>query len=260
MQHNRTLAKLSQGTPVFGCFLRYQDAGLAELLALQGLDFIVFDGEHGALTPPACEQLVRAVQLHDVTPLVRVEENRAASILRYLDAGALGCHVPGVESREDALRAVRAVKFRPQGDRGLSASRASGYGARDGYPAYIAEANRETQVVVHIESAAGVAAVEEIAAVQGIDVLLFGSLDLSHDLGCPGEFEHPSVLASAERVRSAAASAGKSLGVVVKDAHGAQEWIERGARYVLATFESFVQASVKSHLSKALRETQEAAW
>jgi len=251
MRPNLTREKLTQGQPVLGCFLRYPDAGLAELLALRGLDFVVFDGEHGTLTPRACEHLARAVELHGATPAVRVEENHAASLLRYLDAGALICHVPGVESRADATRAVRAVKFRPQGDRGLSASRASGFGARDGYPAYIAAANRETQVVAHIESAAGVAAAEEIATVDGVDVLLVGTLDLSHDLGCAGELDHPDVLAGAERVAAAAAAAGKVLGAVATDPAGVQAALERGARYVLATVESFLTPGVARFLSAA---------
>src|SRR5690348_10150226 len=104
MRRNGTKEKLEQGEAVFGCFLRYPDAGLAELLALQGLDFVVFDGEHGTLAPRASEHLARAVELHGVTPAVRVEENRAASILRYLDPGALIVHVPGIDSREDAVR------------------------------------------------------------------------------------------------------------------------------------------------------------
>lgn len=251
MQRNRTRAKLAEGQAVFGCFLRYPDAGLAELLALQGLDFVVFDAEHGTLTPHACEHLVRAVEIHGVTPAVRVEENRAATIARYLDAGVLGCHVPGVESREDAAAAVRAIKFRPQGDRGLAASRASGFGARDGYAAYIAEANRETQVVVHVESVAGVAAVEEIAAVDGVDVLLVGTLDLSHDLGCAGEVEHPDVVAAVERVAAAAAASGKALGAVTGDASGVQRWLGRGAQYVVTTVESFVAPGVRRFLAEA---------
>lgn len=253
MQRNRTRQRLAQGETVLGCFLRYPDAGLAELLAVHGLDFVVFDGEHGTLTPSACEHMARAVQLHGVTPAVRVEENRAASLLRYLDAGALGCHVPGVESREDAVRAVRAVKYRPEGDRGLSASRASGYGARGSYSDYIAQANRETQVIVHIESVAGVAAANEIAAVEGVDVLLVGALDLSHDLGCPGEVEHPDVLASASRVAAAAQSSGKALGAVAGDADGVKRWLERGARYLLTTVESLVAPSVEGFLKEVRR-------
>ncbi len=253
MLRNRARERLARGQTVLGCFLRYPDASLAELLALQGLDFVVFDGEHGTLDPRACEQLARAVELHGVTPGVRVEENDAASILRYLDAGAQICHVPGVESREDAIRAVRAVKFRPQGDRGLSASRASGFGAPNGYPAYIAEANRETQVIVHIESAAGVEAAEQIAAVDGVDVLLFGALDLSHDLGRPGDVEHAELVACGERVAAAAAASGKALGAAVGDVRAVPRWLERGARYVLTTVESFMTPGVERFLAEARR-------
>jgi 2-keto-3-deoxy-L-rhamnonate aldolase RhmA len=257
MRRNATRERLARGETVFGCFLRYPDAGLAELLALQGLDFLVFDAEHGVLAPQACEHLSRAVELHGTTPAVRVEENNAASLLRYLDAGALICHVPGVASREDALRAVSAVKFRPAGDRGLSASRASGFGAKAGYPSYIAEANRETQVVVHVESAAGVAAAEEIAAVDGVDVLLFGALDLSHDLGRPGEVEDPEVLRCAERLAAATALAGKVLGAVVSDASDVRSWRTRGARYLLTTVESFVTPGIARFLAEARAPAEE---
>ena len=249
---NLTREKLMRGEPALGCFVRQTDAGLTELLALHGLDFVVFDGEHGTLTPQLCEHLVRAAELHGVTPGVRVEENRAASIMRYLDAGALACHVPGVESREDAIRAVRAVKFRPQGDRGLSASRAARFGVANDYPAYVAEANRETLVIVHIESAAGVDAAEEIATVEGIDVLLFGALDLSHDLGCPGEVENPRVQEAGGRISAAAEAAGKSFGVVVGDAGKVPSCVEQGARYILTTLESLIAPGVQSYVG-ALR-------
>lgn len=248
------MEKLRLGDTVFGCFLRQPDAGVAELLALHGLDVVVFDGEHGTLTPQACEHLARAVELHGATPAVRVEENRASSIMRYLDAGALICHVPGVTSAEEAVEAVRAVKFRPEGDRGLSASRASGFGAVDGYAAYTAHANRTTQVVAHIESAAGVAAVETIATVEGIDVLLVGTVDLSHDLGCPGEIEHPDVVACAERVAAAAATSGRVLGAVAGDRRSVERWLDRGARYVLTTLESFVTSGITHVLPPAAAE------
>jgi 4-hydroxy-2-oxoheptanedioate aldolase len=251
MERNRTREKLLRGEAACGCFVRHTDPGLTELLALHGLDFIVFDGEHGTLSPQLCENLVRAAEVHGVTPVVRVEENRAASIMRYLDTGALGCHVPGVESREDAIRAVRAVKFRPQGDRGLSASRAARFGVRNDYSAYVAEANRETLVVAHIESAAGVEAVEEIAAVEGLDVLLFGSLDLSQDLGCPGEVDNPRVEAAGERILAAAESAGKAFGVVVGDAGKVPDWVERGARYIVTTLESLLTPGVRSYVEAA---------
>jgi 2-keto-3-deoxy-L-rhamnonate aldolase RhmA len=252
MKRNRTQEILARGEPVFGCFLRQPDAGLAELLALRGFDFVIFDGEHGTLSPQACEHLARAVELHDVTPIVRVEANCASSIMRYLDAGALGCHVPDVASPGEAMRAVRAVKFRPAGDRGLSASRASGFGA-DGYSAYVAEANQETQVIVHIESVAGVDASEAIAAVEGVDVLLFGAVDLSHDIGRPGQVEDPEILDAARRVAAAAATAGKVMGTVTRDASDVSTWLERGARYVAITFEALMAPGIDGFLAQARR-------
>jgi 2-keto-3-deoxy-L-rhamnonate aldolase RhmA len=251
MRPNRTREKLATGQVAVGCLLRYPDAGLAEMLALRGLDLVVFDGEHGPLTPLACEHLARAVELHGVTPGVRVSENRAATIMRYLDAGALTCHLPGIESVAEAERAVRAVKFQPAGDRGLAASRASGYGAGGDYGSYVIGANRETQVVAHVESRAGVAAVSEIAAVDGVDVLLVGALDLSHDLGVPGELDHPEVVAASDLVAAAAGRSEKALGAMAVDAGDARRWIERGARYLLMTLESMLGPGVRSLIGEA---------
>jgi 4-hydroxy-2-oxoheptanedioate aldolase len=243
---NRTREKLAGGGVACGSFLRHPDPGLAEVLATRGLDFVIFDGEHGALDPRACENLSRAVFLHGTTPGVRVMENRPAPILRLLDAGALICHVPMVGSAADARSAVRAVKYRPAGDRGLSASRASGYGAAGGYASYIERANRETMLVVHIETAAGAAAAAEIAAVEGVDVLLFGALDLSQDLGQPGRLDDPEVLEAGERIGAAAAAAGKVFGAVAGDAEDARAWAEKGARYLLTTVEALLSPAVSS--------------
>lgn len=241
--------RLAAGDVAIGCFVRYPDAGLTELLALSGLDFLVFDAEHGTLSPYLCEHLIRAGELHGVTPLVRIEENRPATILRYLDAGALGCHVPSVHSASDAAEAVRAVKFHPHGKRGLSASRASGYGPAMGYPAFAKRANDLTRVIVHIESARGVSAATEIAAVEGVDVLLLGSLDLSQDLGVPGEVSHPDIMKAAVEVCAAATRAGKVFGAVASDRDSALKWVTKGARYLIFPIEALIRPSVREYVS-----------
>lgn len=252
LRGNRAKAKLAAGDVVFGCFLRYPDASLAEFLATTGLDFLVFDGEHGTLTPQLCENLVRAAELHDVTPIVRVEDNNASSILRYLDTGAMGCHVPGVETVEDAMTAAKSARFAPAGTRGLSAARASGFGPTMGYESYVEQANSRMQVVAHIESARAVDAVESIAAVPGIDVLLLGSLDLSLDIGVPGEVNHPAVRAAAERIAAAAKANDRVFGAVASDPDDAERWVDMGARYVISPVESFIKPSVSNFLN-ALR-------
>ena len=102
MQTNSTKAKLQAGEMVLGCFVRYPDASLIEVLGYLGWDFLVFDGEHGTLEPRDCENLVRAAELRGVTPIVRVTTNLAPIILRYLDTGAQGALVPWINSAEEA--------------------------------------------------------------------------------------------------------------------------------------------------------------
>jgi 4-hydroxy-2-oxoheptanedioate aldolase len=85
LRANTTKAKLKAGQTVFGCFLRYADAGLVEVLGYQGWGFLVFDGEHGTIEPRECENMVRAAELRNVTPLVRVTANSPPTILRYME-------------------------------------------------------------------------------------------------------------------------------------------------------------------------------
>ena len=102
MQTNTTKAKLHAGEMVLGCFVRYPDASLIEVLGYLGWDFLVFDGEHGTMEPRDCENMVRAAELRGVTPIVRVTTNLAPIILRYLDTGAQGALVPWINSAEEA--------------------------------------------------------------------------------------------------------------------------------------------------------------
>src|SRR5215831_15514331 len=102
MKPNPTKAKLAAGGAVFGCFVRYPDPGLVELMGYHGWDFLVFDAEHGTVDPRSCENMVRAAELRGVTPLVRATTNEAPVLLRFLDAGAQGAHVPWVNRGDEA--------------------------------------------------------------------------------------------------------------------------------------------------------------
>ena len=156
MRSNAVKAKLKSGETVWGCFVRYPDAGLVEVLGYQPWDFIVFDGEHGLLEPRDCEHMVRAAELREVTPIVRVPTNQPHHILRLMDTGAQGCHVPWVNSASEADAAVRSVKYHPRGQRGLAGVRAADYGQAGSLADYTQRANAETLVVVHIETAEAV--------------------------------------------------------------------------------------------------------
>lgn len=250
MRDNLTKRALRDGKTVFGVWVRFPDPTLVEVVAYQGWDFIVFDGEHGTLEPRECENLVRSAELLDVTPMVRVPANQPHLILRLLDTGVQGCHVPWIRDAADADAAVRAVKYEPRGERGLANARAAGYGQRSSLGEYVRKANEETLVVVQVETASAVAQVDEIAAVDGVDVVFLGPADLSQSLGVPGEMRHPIVLEHLERVAEATLAAGKALGVIVPDAEAARAWIERGATYVTTPLESLLAAGTRDYFTK----------
>lgn len=248
MLDNSTRRKLASGESVYGCFLRHAEPSLAEFIALLGWDFVIFDGEHGTLEPRDIENLSRAVELAGSTPISRVPANQPHDILRFLDTGIHGIHVPWVNSADEAARAVGAAKYRPQGQRGLAGSRASRWGITEPISDYTERANRETMVVIHIETIDAVEAIDDYVAIDGIDVLFIGPTDLSHSLGHPGDIDHPEVISAMERVRAAVVGSEKVLGVFAGTPERVDEWRGKGARYFATTTEGLLKRGMLDYL------------
>ena len=248
MLENLTKAKLARGEAAFGCFVRTREPQLSEYVGLLGWDFLVFDAEHGSLQPADIEDLCRAVEPRGTTPIVRVTTNDTPTILRYLDTGAHGLHVPWVNTADEAERAVRAVKYTPRGIRGLAGSRASEWGLREPIADYVERANRETLVVIQIETQAAVDAIEDYLAIDGVDVLFLGPTDLSQSLGHPGDLRHPDVLAAMSRVADAVVGTDKVLGIYAGTVDMTREWLDKGARYFTTSLEPFLRDGMRAHL------------
>jgi 2-keto-3-deoxy-L-rhamnonate aldolase RhmA len=245
---NKTKAKLLNGETVCGCFYRYPEPGIVEVLSYQGWDFILFDGEHGTLEPRDCENLARAAELHDVTTLVRVTTNQPHVILRYLDTGIQGAQIPMINSKTEAEAAVRAIKYHPRGVRGLAGVRADDYAQRQPFKDYVVEANRETMIIAQVETGAAVEGIAEIIEVPDIDVIFIGQTDLSHSLGVPGDTSHPSMQDALDCIVSAVNRSDKALGVLVSNEQAAHTWRERGARYIVIGLESLLSSACRSYL------------
>ena len=248
MLENRVKAKLAAGEPAFGCFVRTPEPSLIEYVAMLGWDFLVFDAEHGTLQPREVEDLCRAVEPRGTTPIVRVTTNDPPTILRFLDTGAHGVHVPWVNSVAEVERAVQSVKYTPRGIRGLAGSRASEWGINEPIGEYVKRANRETLVVIHIETQDAVDAVDEYIAIDGVDVLFLGPTDLSQSLGHPGDLRHADVVRAMERVADAVVGSGKTLGIYAGTVDMTREWLDRGARYFTTSLEPFLRDGMRAHL------------
>ena len=253
MRTNTTKAKLKAGETVYGCFVRYPEATLVEILGYYGWDYLLLDAEHSTITPRDCEHLVRACELQNITPIVRVTTNQPATILRFMDTGVQGAQVPMINTREEADACVRAVKYHPRGNRGLAGVRPANFGQVQpfSFKAYTAEANAETMVIAQVETAAAVDALPDILQVPDIDVIFIGPTDLSHSLGLPGEVNHPLVQETFARIINLVNASDKALGTLVPNLEVARQWQERGARYLMITMEALLGPACRNFLQAA---------
>ena len=200
--------------PMFGTFLNLGSSLSAEVAASKGFDWLLIDTEHGAGGYETLIRQLQAVAGSTSCPIVRVEWNDAVAIKRTLDAGAAGVMVPFINTAEDAHKAVAAVHYPPEGIRGVAGTtRATGFGAWQGE--YREQANKRMLTVVQLETPEAVDNAEAIAAVQQVDVLFIGPLDLSYTLGCPADFQAPEFNAACETIVAACKNAGKSAGILV---------------------------------------------
>lgn len=172
-------------------------------MAQAGFDFLTIDTEHSPVDVAQAHSLCQAIGAGDAdcAPLVRAPGCDYATIKRFMDAGAAGVIAPLVNSAEQAREVVRAVKYPPEGERGVGFARANRYGAR--LVESVAEANAHSFVCVQIEHAASLRAIDEILSVPGIDAALIGPFDLSASLGVTGDFTHPKMLAAKRAILDA---------------------------------------------------------
>lgn len=204
-------SSLRAGQPKFGLLVSSGSAATIEIAAVQGLDYVFVDLEHGDGTDIGdIAHLARAADAFGIPLIVRVPRNEISVCQRVLDYGALGVCVPHISTAEQAALAVSHTKFPPDGRRAMAPSvRAAGYSGAD-WDRYWREANDETLVILVVEDREGIANLDEIAAVPGVDVIWIGVGDLSQDMDIGGQMTHPDVVAAVERGLDAALANGVS--------------------------------------------------
>lgn len=201
---------IREGGTVRGLHLGFPAPRIVQVLASLKLDFLYLDGEHGCFTGAELAQHAALAESLGMTPIARVPENSRAVITHFLDRGVRGIIVPHVESVDDARRAVEATYFAPLGDRSYGG--AFPYGRdKSELSAFLGECNAKVTLSLMIESRAGLDAAEAIAAVEGVDYLSFGLMDVAQQLGHPGRPDHPAVRAALEAAAARIRAVGKPL-------------------------------------------------
>ncbi|MBN1591114.1 MAG: hypothetical protein JW888_16490 [Pirellulales bacterium] len=231
MQTSVVKRKLAEGKPVLVPKVCYHDPHIVEMLGLLGFDCVWLCNEYRAIAPGTLEHLVRAARASGMECLIRGGMDGFDDLPRFLAAGANGMMLPHVASADHARRAVERIKFPPLGKRELENINADAAFGLMPLEEYLQAANDETLVVAQVEDMEAIEQADEIAQVDGIDVLFVGTGDLALTLGVPGQHKHARVVQAIRRVVQACRSHGRVCGAPALDPDHCRCLIDEGVRY-----------------------------
>jgi 4-hydroxy-2-oxoheptanedioate aldolase len=189
--------RLHKGDVVMGPWCVLPSASVINVIASAGPDFIIIDTEHGAFNYETIEDMIRAAQTENCSPLVRVAENNETLILKALDSGAEGVMVPHIGSKADAEKAIAFSKYYPIGQRGFSSFTRAGRYSLNNVRTHSRVQNQKTVLILMLEGRDGINSLGSILSIKDIektvDAVYIGAYDLSQALGLPGQVDHPEV-------------------------------------------------------------------
>ncbi len=241
---------LSSGRPLIGTIVTLDAPAVAERLAEAGFDWLFLDGEHAPLDAARLQAILQAVGGR-CPCLIRVPAIDEMWIKQALDIGAHGIIVPRIRSADEARRVVDWCRYPPQGARSVGVGRAQGYGAR--LDDYLARANDEIAVVLQIEHAEAIQALEDIAAVKGVDALFVGPYDLSASLGVAGKVTDSRVTEAIERVGETCRRYQLTAGIFGVDAEAVGPWRAKGFALIAVGIDTLFLGGAAEAALKALK-------
>jgi 4-hydroxy-2-oxoheptanedioate aldolase len=248
---NRAKEKAERGEVTYGTLLSFPSTDLVRFFGLVGYDWVFIDAEHDPVSPETVSRLVEACHLVGITPFVRVPESTPGTILRYLEAGAMGIIVPHLGDAADAKAAVAAVRFGPDGQRGAgSTGRANDFGLTRTPAEYFELANRELWVWGLVEDMPGIEKLDEILAVDGLNVVGVGPGDLSMSLGMRGQAGHPKIRALVEAADQRIAKSDKHLMALVITPEDNAAAVARGAKLILTNATPLLARACRAFLAE----------
>ncbi|MHA6180512.1 4-hydroxy-2-oxoheptanedioate aldolase [Pseudomonas mohnii] len=254
MPVNTFKLRLQSGETQIGLWLGLADPYCAELAANAGFDWLLIDGEHAPNDLRGMLGQLQAVAPYPSHPVIRPVIGDTAMIKQVLDIGVQTLLVPMVESAEQARELVRAIHYPPSGVRGVGSAlaRASRWNS---IPGYLDKADDQMCLLVQIENQEGLANLDAIAAVEGIDGVFIGPADLSASMGFRGNPGHPEVQAAIEDAIARIQKAGKAVGILSADQKLAKRYIELGAAFVAVGVDTTVLMRGLQTLAATFKDT-----
>jgi len=223
--------RIRNGEAVNGCWLNLGSSITAEIVGQAGFDWVLIDLEHGAGEEKDVLSQLQALEHSNTAAIVRVESAERQRIHRVLDAGVEGVMCPHIDSTADARKVVDGLRYPPGGSRGVAKMvRASGFGKN--FAEYYSNANENIVGVVQIETPEALRHLDEIAAIDGVDVLFIGPADLTMSLGIFGQFDHHLFTDAVKATVAAAQKAGKAAGILIFNPDEYTRYYELGIRMI----------------------------
>jgi 2-keto-3-deoxy-L-rhamnonate aldolase RhmA len=242
--------RLTSGEAMMGTFLKTPSSIMAEVLAISALDVIAIDAEHHPFGRLELDSCIAALRSADMPCLARLSSDSASDIRNALDCGATGIVVPHVTSADQAAAIVKAAHF-GDGGRGYAGStRAAGYGTKS-MADHMSDSAAQTVVIVQIEDIAALDKVAEIAAVEGVDALFIGRVDLA--VGMRKAVSDNDVIKTVQDVCASGKTADTAIGMFTPDLKELPDWQERGASLFLLGSEHSMVLAGANELAQAIR-------
>ena len=236
MRVNNVIAKMKAGEKAYGCSLTFPSAAVVELMGMAGLDHVSFDSEHGPFTPESLDDLCRVADMAGLTPMARGPNIDSSTILRFLDRGIMGITGPHITTGERAQQLADACRYVPQGKRSFGSGRGAYHGDFPSGPEYMEHTNSNILVMAQLEDIEVLDHLDDILAVDGIDLFSSGAQDIAQSMGLQGQPGHPRVKEFEAQVAARVHAAGREMTSDVIVAAGA-------ARLFLDGAAAFLQAS-----------------
>ncbi len=252
--------KIQEGKAALGTWSILPSVHLMDVIGCSGLDFIIFDREHGPFSYETITSMVPVCEKWGMSPLVRVPEVSQSEIQRALDSGVHGLHVPGIVEVEQVEALISYAKYPPLGQRGLSPYTAGNQYSSSDIDQKIPRANATTLLAIHLEGPHAIDHIETFFSYEEIDIFFIGLYDLSNALGLNGNVHHPEVWKVLKHVLSLADQKNRCIGTIASSLEDLERLRELDVKYITYAGDCYVIHEAYRHIVHRFKKQKEYQW